>query len=76
MERVYNKMEQDAVVDDLVFVAKENNVVSEQVLRILVQAAPGTAGVGEYIHPFIQWNLPYNARTGPPTKGQPLYKGH
>ncbi len=54
MERVYNKVEQNAVVDDLVFVAKENNVVSEQVLRILVQAAPGTAGVGEYIHPFIQ----------------------
>ncbi len=48
VERVYNTVEQDREIDDLVFVAKENNVVTEQVLRILVQAAPGSAGIGEY----------------------------
>ncbi len=48
VEREYNIMEQDATVDDLVFIAKENDVVSEQVLKILVEVVPNPATRGEY----------------------------
>ncbi len=48
VERSYTIVEQGEEIDDLVFVRKENDVESEQVLRILVQAASGSATFGKY----------------------------
>ena len=44
---VYETMEQNGIVDDLVFVVKDGNVKSEQVLKILVMATSGSADMGE-----------------------------
>ncbi len=44
---VYETIEQNGLVDDLVFVVKAGNVKSEQVLKILVMATSGSADMGE-----------------------------
>ncbi|XP_064386455.1 uncharacterized protein LOC135334988 [Halichondria panicea] len=43
---LYETMEQNGIVDDLVFVVKDGNVKSEQVLKILVMATSGSADMG------------------------------
>ena len=44
---VYETIEQNGLVDDLVFIVKDGNVKSEQVLKILVMATSGSADMGE-----------------------------
>ena len=44
---MYETIEQNGLVDDLVFVVKAGNVKSEQVLKILVMATSGSADMGE-----------------------------
>ena len=44
---VYETIEQNRLIDDLVFIVKDGNVKSEQVLKILVMATSGSADMGE-----------------------------
>ncbi len=44
---VYETIEQNGLID-IVFVVKNNNVTSEQVLKVLVMVTSGSADMGEY----------------------------
>ncbi len=50
---VYETMEQNGLVDDLVFIVKDGNVKSEQVLKVIVMATSGSADMGELIVVYI-----------------------
>ena len=56
---MYETIEQNGLVDDLVFVVKNNNVTSEQVFKILVMATSGSADMGELklILTYYQWHF-------------------
>ncbi|XP_064386442.1 uncharacterized protein LOC135334976 [Halichondria panicea] len=43
---VYETIEQNGLVDDLVFIVKDGNVKSEQVLKVIVMATSGSADMG------------------------------
>ncbi len=55
---VYETIEQNGLVDDLVFIVKDGNVKSEQVLKVIVMATSGSADMGELNNYYS--GIPYN----------------